>query len=391
MPSLFALSLCLLLDAAAQDPSKSGWPHNTERAPDATDAEEAPADALLVLNGGPADGPALPRFLAWEQAGQRRIRAAWPDGHPEPNYRFAAEIFSELAPLVAERPGVIRPEILGRTVQSHPIWAFRVSRPGDEIRHKILVFGGIHAMEWISSEVATSFLVRTALSPPRGVEVVVVPLLNLDGRYRVERDFKQPEPRPYRRSNARGVDLNRDYEINRASDAVWKHIFPGFYHTTPGPLSQPESRAMDKLASEGFDVSVSLHAFGGYVYSPWAGRYDPPPDRAAFAELGDVLVSGMPTSPYHAKQLSHWAFFFRALGTELDHMYGKYGTYSFLIELSRSGIKPLDHKTWKNYFRWYNPEDPKKTIDQGVGALRALVGYASWEGLPPRATPPSLD
>lgn len=393
MSWLFATLLCSLLDVAAQEPARGGWPHNAEAAPAAQEAETPDEEAgLEILDAGPADGPPLPSFLRWSQAGQRRLKAAWPDGvHPEEHYRFSAEIYAQIAPLAAERPGVIRPEMIGRTVKGHPIWAFRVSRPGDEIRHKILVFAGIHALEWISSEVATEYLLKTALSPPRGVEVVVIPILNLDGRYAVERDLKKPAPRPYRRTNARGVDLNRDFEVFRSSDALWQKIVPGFYHTSPAPLSQPESQALDRLGAEGFDVSVSLHAFGGYVYAPWAGRWAPPPDRERFALLGDVMVSGMPTRPYQSKQLSHWAFFFRALGTELDHFYGKYGTYSFLIELTRSGIEPLDRSTWKNYFRWYNPEDPTEAIGQGYGALRALTGYASFEGLPPRPAPPATE
>lgn len=376
---LLLLISALASHAALAGPPRAGWPHGAE--------QQAPAEEP---SAEPLDDPAADEraaFLSWSRAQGEKLARDWPDGHPEPGYRFAAELYGALAPLVEERPGVIRAERVGRTVQGRPIWAFRVSRPADEIRHRILVFAGIHALEWISSEVATTFLEQVARHPARGVEVVVIPVLNLDGRLKVERDLRQPGPRPYRRGNARGVDLNRDFAWNRESDAVWKRIVPGYYRTSPAPLSQPESQALDRLAAEGFDVTVSLHAFGGYVYWPWSGRWEAPPDRASFHALGAVMVSGMKTGPYQNKQLARWGFFFRALGTELDHLYAEHGSYSFLIELTRSGIRPLDPKTWKDYFRWYNPEDTTKALGQGVGALRALVGHASWEGLPPRPAP----
>lgn len=389
MPAFLALLLTLLLTARAQESTKGGWPHSAEDSEaEAPEAEAADAEEPDIEDEGQDLADPRARFLASSRAMSRRLQRAFPDGHPEPNYRFAAEIYAQIAPLVEERPGVIRPEILGLTVKGRPIWAFRVSRPGDEIHARILVFGGIHALEWISSEVATSFLLDLARHPARGVEVVVIPILNLDGRHRVEQDLRHPGPQPYRRGNARGVDLNRDYEVNRSSEAIWKRIVPGYYHTSPAPLSQPESQALDRLVAQGFDVSVSLHAFGGYVYYPWSGLWDRPPHWKEHALLGDVMVSGMASRPYQSKQLARWGFFFRALGTELDHMYGRHGTYSFLIELTRSGIEPLHPKTWKNYFRWYNPADPTEALGQGVGALRALVGYASFEGLPPRPSPP---
>lgn len=370
MPLLFLL---LSLLARAGDAPRPTSPHPTEGADAA-----APDDAL---DGEPTD--ARDAFLGWQRAAAGRLRQAWPQGHPEPAYRFAAEVYGAVAPVVAERPGVVAPFLVGTTVKGRPIWAFRVKRPGTTPDYKVLVFAGIHALEWISTEVGTSFLEEMLAHPPDNVELVVIPILNLDGRMRVEHDFKKEPPRPYRRANANGVDLNRDFEVNRESDAVWKKIVPGFYEKSPAPLSQPESQALDRLAAaERFDVSVSLHAFGGYIYYPWSGLYSPPKDQVALHTLGRVMEHGQPTRPYQVKQLSHWGFFFRALGSELDHMYGKYGTLSYLIELSRSGVEPFDRSTWKDYFRWYNPRDPDRVRAQGVGALHAMVGYLGWEGLP---------
>ncbi len=267
-----------------------------------------------------------------------------PTSHPEPDYRFRQEIYAQLAALARERPGVVQPFRVGETFEHRPIWGFRVRAPGSEPKVKVLVFGGIHALEWIGTEVATTFLLEMGASPPPGVDLTVIPLLNVDGRVRTEADLLAGE-NIYRRGNANKVDLNRDFEVNREAKAFWRHIVPAYYRTSPGPLSQPESQALDRLAGqEQFDVSVSLHSFGGFLYYPWGGLWKKPPDDALFAEL--------------------------------DHLYGKYGTLAFLIELTRTGIEPTHlKKTWGNYFRRYNPRDPSHTIESGVGALRALVRY----------------
>jgi hypothetical protein len=301
--------------------------------------------------------------------------------HPEV-YRFRAELHRDLAQVVAERPGVVVPFEAGRTVEGRPIWGFRVRKPGVEVKRRVLVFAGIHALEWISTETAATFLVQLAMLPPEGVEVVIIPLLNPDGRMRVEADLMDGKNR-FQRTNGNRVDLNRDFAHNREAKAVWRHLLPGYFATSPAPLSQPESQAIDKLAATRFDVAISLHAFGGFFYYPWAGRWQRPPDRETFVRLGRVMAKAQGAHAYKVRQLSRWGFFFRAHGTELDHIYGEYGTITFLIELTRSGLNPLRPGTFGTHFRWFNPVKPARHVDKGVSALRALVGTLAWEAAAP--------
>lgn len=298
--------------------------------------------------------------------------------HPEPAYHYAAELHREIAPLVATRPGVVRPFVIGRTVNDRPIWAFRVSRPGDVPppglpRKKLLVFAQIHALEWVPSEIALAFLTEIAKSPPMGVEITVVPSLNPDGRAKVEADLLVGENK-YRRGNANNVDLNRDFPVNREAKAIWRHLIPGRYATSPSPLSQPESRALDALAAEErFDVAVSLHSFGGFLYYPWAGLWERPADWAEMHRMAVVMQAAMGAHAYKPRQLARWGFFFRGHGMEIDHLYGSYGTRSFLIETTRSGFSLLRPQEWGNHFRWYNPKEPERHVREGLHALRALA------------------
>ncbi|MES2644319.1 MAG: M14 family metallopeptidase [Myxococcota bacterium] len=293
--------------------------------------------------------------------------------HPEPAYQFAAELHHAIAPLVAARPGVIRPFRVGTTTQDRPIWGFRVSRPGEAPAKKLLVFANIHALEWVPSEIAVAFLTEIVANPPEGVEITVIPSLNPDGRAKVEADLLAGENK-YRRGNAENVDLNRDFPVNREAKAVWRHLLPSRYATSPAPLSQPESRALDALAAaERFDVAVSLHSFGGFLYYPWAGLWERPDDWAEMHRLGVVMQSAMGAHAYKPRQLARWGFFFRGHGMEIDHLYGTYGTKSFLIETTRSGLSPFRPKDWGNHFRWYNPKEPERHVREGLRALRALA------------------
>jgi len=297
-----------------------------------------------------------------------------------PGYRFYAQLFTEVAAALPE-PGVnVEVERIGSSVLGRPIWAFHVDGSGP-ITRRVLVFGGIHAMEWIATEVAHELLLDLLDGgAPEGVRVTIIPLLNPDGRSRVEEDLHGDEQR-YRRGNARNVDLNRDFAVNREPRAAWRRVIGGYYATSAAPLSQPESRALDALAArERYHRAASLHSFGGFFYAPWAGRFHrpPPADRAEFWALGRAMEVAWGTRAYRTRQLGRWAFFFRAHGSEIDHLYGRYGTRAFLIEVTRSGIRPLSPKTWRWGFETYNPSGARryrKHRDRTVRSLHALIRH----------------
>ncbi len=311
------------------------------------------------------------RYQAW--SARHRVVA-----HPE-NYRFLAEVHRDLGALSAERPGVLRPFEIGRTVEDRPIWAFRIRDPARPVIRRVLVFAGIHPIEWISTETAVSIAEELTRHPVSGIEVVVVPVLNIDRRLQVEADLMSSR-NVYRRTNLNGVDLNRDWGAHREATAVWRHIIPGFYETSPAPISQPESQALEGLLKEGFDVAISLHSFGGYIYHPWAGRWQRPRDWQTYRRLGEVMAKAQGPGAYHVRQLSRWGFFFRAQGAEIDHIYKNHGTLAFLIELSRSGQHLLRPGSFGTIFRWYNPADPAPAVSKGLSAIRALVRTMAWEG-----------
>jgi len=331
---------------------------------------------------------------AWEVGDFEEWAAQLPNPAESPglskDYQFTGHFFSRLAQRAAERPGVLTVEVIGKSVNQVPIVAFHVRDPVTPVSRKVLIFAGIHSLEWISTEVAVRLLEQLIDHPPEGVSVTVIPVLNPDGRARVERDLLAGENR-YRRGNGKNIDLNRDFAVHRDAIAIWKAILPRRYASSPAPLSQPETRALDALAArERYHRAASLHAFGGFFYYPWSGRFARPPHHREFVALGRTMEAAMGPKAYKTKELSRWGFFFRAQGSEIDHLYGLYGTKAFLVEITRSGLNPFKPKTFKQYFRWYNPKHPEHHRDQVSRALRALINaptLPSEETWPPAISP----
>ena len=309
------------------------------------------------------------RYLTWAERLEQTE-------HPEPGYRFLSDMHSEIAEVVREKPGVVTPVRIGHTVQKRPIWGFKIRDPIRPPKKKILVFAGLHALEWVGVEAVVEYILALAGHPVEGVEATAIPVVNVDRRRLVEEELLNGV-RKYRRSNHNGVDLNRDYAIHREAKAIWSPLMPARFATSPAPLSQPESRAIDRIAArEGYSAAVSLHCFGGYIYYPWAGRYERPEDWQELDAIGRKMKAAQPgRHPYRVKQLSHWMFLFRAQGSEIDHLYHTYGIPSFLLEMSRSGIVPGKPRTWRDPFRMYNPSDPTHHARMGADALMALTRH----------------
>ena len=371
----------LLAEAALADSPRRPFPHGQEdHAPPDDEAAEGADSPEQNQTAGPtpADERACTlHFPTWAK------RQAAPETHPDraQSYHFQAQLMAKMLALTEEWPGLIEAQCIGRSVRRDPVWSFTIENPTRPVEFTVLVFAQLHALEWLGPEVSLRLAESLTNSAPEGVRVVLVPIANPDGRARVERDLINERIGIYRRANANGVDLNRDWAVNREIHSVWSKLpFTGrYYYTSDAPLSQPESRNLDRLAAEiQPDAVVSLHSFGGYVYYPWGGLSEAAPDNQELHRLAEVMSSAQSNGGYIAVQLGKWASWFKAHGVEIDHFYGTYGAASFIIELSHSGIQLFDWSTVRDYFRWYNPRDPEPHIQDGFRAVRGLIyDYAS--------------
>jgi protein MpaA len=163
-------------------------------------------------------------------------------------------------------------EEIGRSSEGRAIEARRFGGPGAPL----LVMGGIHGDEPASVDALLDLVQRmpVAGAPP----LWLIPAANPDGL------------RELRKNSARDVDLNRNFPARsfRAEHA------PGYW-PGPGPLSEPETRAIaDLIAREGVCGAVAVHApfacvnFDGPA-ADWAGAVA---EACGWPARGDI---GYPT------------------------------------------------------------------------------------------------
>jgi protein MpaA len=135
----------------------------------------------------------------------------------------------------AERPAVREVRTIGQSVQGRDIKAFRL---GDaNASTTVVLLGVMHGSE--RAPARTLRTLRDGRRAVAGVNLWVIPVLNPDGAA------------TGRRSNARGVDLNRNFPHN------WKR---GVRGAGPRAASEPETRAALRFLKRiDPDVVVSLH------------------------------------------------------------------------------------------------------------------------------------
>lgn len=315
--------------------------------------------------------PTFDEFLA-------RLRAeASPAPHPRYGaYRSYRALFEEVGAL-RERGAEV--EMFGRSAGGEPLWAVRLAgrstTPGPP-RARVLYLANLHAQEFVGVEVALAVARRAleamAAGDPLldGVEVTCVPTANPDGYRRVCAEAASGRP-GFRRKNARGVDLNRNFAEGYDPIAALPRLLPFLYEPGERPLSEPETAALDGLFARRFHRAASLHSFGGWIFWPWAGRSRPTVDDARFAALAERMRSRM-RHPYRAVQLGRWARWFRAGGAEIDHLYGRYGTLAFLVEIGGGGRHLAHPSTWLDPFSWYNPVDLAPVLADVTAAALTL-------------------
>ncbi len=163
-------------------------------------------------------------------------RAGEPSPVPAPSAPTARSIDDVVRAWRAAAPSTV---VVGRSVQGRPILAHRQGPA--TAPYVLLVLGQMHGSEPRGRDVVRSM---AALTPPAQLQVWTISTMNPDGAARG------------RRTNARGVDLNRNFPYawsSRDSD-------PYLYYPGRRPATEPEVRAMtaflDRLRP---DLIVSLH------------------------------------------------------------------------------------------------------------------------------------
>jgi hypothetical protein len=280
---------------------------------------------------------------------------------------------------------------VGTSVEARAIRAVRVASTRADAPH-VLVNANIHGVEWISSRVAMGVLRALAEEKHQArslldeAHVVVLPCINVDGYARTERTAGRGTLKALR-TNAHGVDLNRNFPIpmragNRQS--LWAVLNPHHFLAAAGssderratyrgqePLSEPEARAVDDLAARfSFRACISVHSFMGTLIPPCVRTGE---EARAYRELCAVFRAAQPRLGY----VRFANRFVDVLTGELeDRLHHDFGCWALTVECFPVLRSLMQHLIAPSLFSRFNPRDPSATVAGDVPAIIAFLRAA---------------
>lgn len=309
--------------------------------------------------------------------------------HPLEPY-FTPEERESAATALADALGA---EVLtyGHSVQGRPLRVVRV--PCARARApKVLITGNIHGVEWISGQVAMGVL--RALPHHRQVqtlhersEIWVVPCLNPDGYAHTFAERGHGRAATLR-TNANGVDLNRNFPIPAGHV---RRPLPGAGSTKPGaatyvgraPLSEPEAAALDELMhAQNFAAGINVHSFMGKVIPP---RVLQRHHAKGYKALAAALRSAQPHARYG--RLSS-PIFDTFTGELEDHQHHAHHMWSVCLETFSLAASFRQHLRAPSLFWRFNPRDPARWLDNDVPAIAAFLCAALQTPFTPQTSAP---
>jgi len=231
--------------------------------------------------------------IQWEFAGTVDAR----DPNWFVSYKDLTQVNAKLNALVADRPDLVTLLDLGTSLQGRHIYGVRITGPGTG-KPAVQFNGCHHAREWISVMVPMWIADRLVYgydTDPRiqsvvnGVEVYVIPVVNVDGYVytwtndRLWRKNRRPPPAG---SSCRGVDDNRNYGVGWGGAGSSSNPCDETYRGTAA-FSEPETAAMRSFTLSRPNIAVvqSYHSYSQLILSPWGYTNALPTDYDVFFEL----------------------------------------------------------------------------------------------------------
>ncbi|WP_437542816.1 M14 family metallopeptidase [Sorangium sp. So ce367] len=235
-----------------------------------------------------------------------------------------------------------------------------------------VILSGIHPLEWIGIEAHLALLERLATQDLGGRSILAVPIVNPDGLLRVEMNLRAGRHR-YVRGNARGVDLNRNFDAGWYERGLIQRFIGLLFSPGSRPASEPEVEAIaHALSSRRIDRALSLHSTGGAVLYPPAHSLWPVADAAEHHAFALRVARAADRRPYRAMSYVRFAWGVRKAGLEIDWLHDRHGALSLLVECSRGklGLRP---SRLVEPFAWHNPRRLDDATPPLVDALLPFV------------------
>jgi hypothetical protein len=250
---------------------------------------------------------------------------AWVD-HVLLGYRTYAQVCSTMVALAGNYPLICRLETLGFSVQNRAILMMRVTdNPQvEEDEPEFRIVGPHHGDEKIATEITLSFLQYVLASYDTSMavhslidstELWVIPIFNVDGHV------------ANNRTNANGVDLNRDYGYR------WSGM-----GSSPSPFSQPETRLMRQHdIDNNISIEFAYHSIQSYVNYLWDNHPADPPDSGMIVMLADEYADSTYGSSTTQLEPINGRDWYRVDGSCQDASFGLFGDLAYTIETEQLG------------------------------------------------------
>ncbi|MCH9685258.1 MAG: DUF2817 domain-containing protein [Deltaproteobacteria bacterium] len=280
----------------------------------------------------------------------------------------------------AAAPAGAKLVVYGESVDGEPLEAVAVSSHATDAP-RVLCSANIHGPEWVGFEVALALL--HALHDPVGpaaalrgqAEVWVAPCLNPDG-YRRTWERQGVGPLVSLRTNANGVDLNRNYPLPHGAR---RRSVPGAGSNTPGDptyagthaLSEPETAALDALCrQQRFHASANLHSFMGTVI-PASVR-----DRPCFSRYKTLCRAFGDAQPRKRYRRLSSRVFDVFTGEQEDHQHHVHDSWAACVEVFPVGASYRQHLRAPCTFWRFNPHDPAPWVANDLPGVIAFLTAA---------------
>jgi hypothetical protein len=283
--------------------------------------------------------------------------------------------FGEAWEALAREAGAER-TVAGHSVQGRAIPRYDIGTGSVPVRQT----GLMHGVELVGSLALLEFVrgvVEQGSELLKHARLVVLPVVNPDALHancaRLSRGW-----RAFKRCNARGVDLNRNFPRLRATlpanplGGSRFRLSP--HYVGPHPLSEPETQALARVVEASRPrVSVGFHSHGELLLYPWAYTARPNPRRGSYERAGRAFVRGLRGATYRVMQATDW---YSTVGDLDDWLDAEYGTLAFTVEVSRPMRFLANLRRVTNPFAWQNPVKVKPSVAGIAPGVDALVQEA---------------
>ena len=285
-------------------------------------------------------------------------------------YRGYADMLAQLLRLSQRGARLL---LVGRSVRGEPLIAVQLGAATSKPRMRTsAIVAGLHPNEWIGIETCMAMLERLCSANLTDRSIIAFPIANPDGVLRVEHNLRAGKRR-FVRHNARGVDLNRNFDSHWGHNNLLARCVPWVFKSGSHPASEPEVLSIARaLGRRRVDRALSLHSFGGAVLYPSAHSLWPIPDADEHRRWARRIADRASSKTYRALQTSWFSFGLTTGGLEIDWFHQRHGALSLLVECSRGGFR-FTRERMLEPFAWFNPSEPAPVAEQIADASLPFV------------------